>query len=125
MEVSYGFESFQSMFSFITDSGFSQEDLVSNLIGFYIGIGEVNRLDALRSCEPTTDKLARIIWDNEGAVGSNKNRKWNPKYASSTYVETIKQCMDECLSETKELPPKFKRIKPSIKGLHHQELKLM
>jgi len=42
MEVSVLFEGLQDSFPWnvVTDSGFSQEDLVSNLLGFYIAIGD-------------------------------------------------------------------------------------
>ncbi len=122
MEVSHRFEDLQSYFGLITDSGYSQEDLVSNLIGFYIGIGELSRQDALSACHPVSDETAYAIWDGEGAVGSNKNPRWDPSFAKRTDHESETACIDECATQPKAFPAIFQRIKPAIKGLWHVEI---
>lgn len=122
MEVSLRFESFQQVLSPVTDSGYSQEDLVSNLIGFYIGIGEIEKLAALQLCHPTSDKTAYKIWDSEGAVGKNKNTEWKPMFARATDRIDTMQCRDECALVNKKFPAEFTRIKPSLKGTWFREL---
>ncbi|MET1080630.1 MAG: hypothetical protein ABWY06_21675 [Pseudomonas sp.] len=122
MEVSHRFESFQSALSLVTNSGYSQEDLVSNLIGFYIGIGEIEKLAALRLCHPVSAATAYKIWDREGAVGANKNTQWQPRYASSTVLIDEQQCRDECALVPKGFPDAFTRLQPAIKGSHFYEL---
>ncbi len=74
-EVSYRFENFQLRFRLITDSGYSQDDLVSNLIGFYIGIKEVQRLDILKKCHPVSKESALALWDRDGAVGKKEKKR--------------------------------------------------
>ncbi len=122
MDVSKSFETLQARMSFMTDSGFSQEDLVSNLIGFYIGIGEISRRRALEICHPVSKQAALSIWDREGAVGQNKNRTWQPQYPDSTVHATEQYCRDECLYVEKSFPKEFQTIKPIRQGILHEEL---
>lgn len=124
MEVSTRFEGFQNMLGLmrLTDSGFSQEDLVSNLIGFYIGIGSITQIAALKACKPVSDRTARKIWDSEGAVGKNKNKAWTPKYALSTCHDGPSQCIDECGSSPPVFPRIFQSVKPIPKGTFHAEV---
>lgn len=122
MEISLRFESFQKLLNPVTDSGYSQEDLVSNLIGFYIGIGEIEKLAALQLCHPTSDKTAYKIWDSEGAVGKNKNSDWQPRYARATDRVDTMECRDECALVNKQFPAEFTRIKPAPKGVWFREI---
>jgi hypothetical protein len=122
MAVSHRFENLQRFFNFITDSGYSQEDLVSNLIGYYIGVGEITKLKALKLCHPVSAETAYKIWDTEGTVGKNKNTQWKPLYAKSTYRENANQCIDECGVIKREMPRVFRRIKPAIEGRWFKEL---
>jgi len=73
LEVSHGFETMQSnvVFREVTDSGYSVEDLVSNLIGFYRA---VRALDYVHLCKPVSKEAALKVWDEFGSVGSHKNR---------------------------------------------------
>lgn len=73
LEVSYSFENLQNSwpYSLTTDSGYSAEDLMSNLIGFYRAV-EPN-VNILQSCEPVSKDVALRIWDVYGPVGKNKN----------------------------------------------------
>ncbi|WP_282177399.1 hypothetical protein [Vibrio nereis] len=116
MEVSVKFESFQMLLSAVTDSGYSQEDLVSNLVGFYIGIGLIQKEEAIRLCHPVSKETALEIWDREGAVGENKNREWTPRYATNTGRYTKTQCIDECILSEVGFPSEFSSIKPARKG---------
>ena len=77
MMVSHSFESMQAgfPFSWVTDSGYSVEDLMSNLLGFYRA---VNPGDYIKQCEPVTAEEAFYVWDTYGAVGSIKNMKFQP-----------------------------------------------
>ncbi len=118
MEVSIRFENFQSLLGRIrlTNSGYSREDLVSNLVGFYIGIGEVSRRNAFKACHPTSDITAFAIWDRDGAVGENKNSAWHPLLARSIVVDNGTTCTDECMGQPKKFPDIFQRINPAKKG---------
>ena len=72
MEVSMGFESLQASMSLLTDSGFSQEDLVSNLIGFYMVVH--GALDWKNLCKPVSTEASLAVWDANGPVGSHKTK---------------------------------------------------
>jgi hypothetical protein len=78
MNVSIAFEGMQSswMFRWRTDSGFSAEDLVSNLIGFYRALHP--QVDYIAACRPVSRQQAEAIWDTYGAVGKLKNQQFAP-----------------------------------------------
>ena len=61
MEVSLGFEAMQGSwpYSWVTDSGFSAEDLTSNLIGFYRAVEKYSWEQILQACRPG-DSVRRI-----------------------------------------------------------------
>lgn len=71
------FEGMQShrVFSWYTDSGFSCEDLVSDLFGFYRAIMPGHYGYRL---EPVSYEAAVRRWDYYGAVGTHKNRGFRP-----------------------------------------------
>lgn len=71
------FESFQSSFpnNVVTDSGFSGEDLVSNLLGFYRVASIQNPFDLLR---PVSKSEALKRWDFYGEIGKWKNESFLP-----------------------------------------------
>jgi len=136
MEVTVKFENLQraaGWFS-VTDSGYNQEDLVSNLIGFYIAVGEVSRVAAISACHPISDIAAKAIWDREGSVGSNKNTEWLPLFSDSThhwkvvYLSDVLtrigrfsvECVDECARAPRTFPQIFQRITPIEKGIWHE-----
>lgn len=118
MEVSIKFENLQRIAGFfgVTQSGYSQEDLVSNLIGFYIAVGDLSQYEAIRLCHPVSATTAYAIWDNEGAPGRNKNTTFSPKLARQTCVGPEKKCTDECAGQPRKLPAVFTRITPATKG---------
>ena len=121
-EVSIAFEKFQesaSIREILTQSGFSQEDLVSNLIGFYIGIGKLDRSSILKKCHPVSAETAFAIWDRDGAVGKNKNREWKPQLAKDVVAVTDKACEVECLNASKKFPDELKTIRPALAGRWH------
>lgn len=72
--VSLKFEGLQSnsLFSRITDSGFSCEDLVSNLLGFYSVVLPRDYMSLIR---PKSREYALKIWDYYGSVGKYKNNE--------------------------------------------------
>lgn len=78
MKTAYRLEAFQqsSFFSWYTDSGFSGEDLVSDLVGFYRVFG--NEVDPIIFSYPTTKEYALSIWDYYGPVGNFKNKEFRP-----------------------------------------------
>jgi hypothetical protein len=109
MEVSVGFETLQGSFpwSWVSsrsrESSFSEEDLVSDLIGFYVAVRpKVNVLDL---CKPVSVLASLVVWDTYGSVGSNKNHTFSPVFH---------KC-DECVGPNR-FPPTFQQIVPAPKG---------
>jgi hypothetical protein len=77
MTLARKFESFQSSFpnNLVTDSGFSGEDLVSDLLGFYRVMSIQNPFPLLR---PVSKAEALKRWDYYGPIGSFKNETFLP-----------------------------------------------
>lgn len=118
MEVSLEFEKHQEHFpKYITDSGFSQEDLVSNLIGFHIAVGTVTKSQVIAMAKPVSKETALAIWDRNGSVGSNKNRGFKPMYSPDTSMTTRTACIDECGSHSPRAPEFLNTIQPAKKGV--------
>ncbi|WP_330982310.1 MULTISPECIES: hypothetical protein [Enterobacterales] len=72
------FEAWQNsiLFNWYTDSGFSAEDLVSDLIGFYRVFG--SGPDPLWRAKPVPYETALQIWDAHGSIGGYKNAEFSP-----------------------------------------------
>jgi hypothetical protein len=58
-------------------SSFSEEDLVSDLIGFY---RIVDGTDWKTLCKPVSVTASETIWDRDGGVGTHKNKTFTPKF---------------------------------------------
>ena len=78
LDTSHAFESLQSnwFISLVTDSGYSAEDLFSNLVGFYRAVYPDEQF--ISKCVPVSKTTALEVWDTYGAVGSNKNNTTSP-----------------------------------------------
>jgi len=126
MNVSRQFEGkqrFRGLFDIITDSGFSQEDLVSNLIGFYIGLDLITKNDAMRRLHPVSRSTSERLWKTNGSVGSNENHTFEPQFIETYNEDDIKKvCEDECMFQPKKLPAFFKKIRPATAGVHFLRL---
>ena len=88
LNTSFSFEAGQSGFPYnlFTDSGFSAEDLVSDLISFYRALEPGQRY--IEMCEPVSQAEALAIWDKYGSVGSHKNKSFRPLLFSVDDVDT-------------------------------------
>jgi len=77
MAMAQRFESFQGSFpnNLVTDSGFSGEDLVSDLLGFYRVVSIQNPFHMLR---PVSKTEALKRWDHYGKIGNWKNETFQP-----------------------------------------------
>lgn len=77
MSLARRFEGLQSSppVNLTTDSGFSGEDLVSDLLGFYRVVSIQNPFDMLR---PISKQEALKRWDYYGKIGSWKNETFQP-----------------------------------------------
>lgn len=77
MTMARKFETFQEMFpnNLVTDSGFSGEDLVSDLLGFY---REVSIRNPFPQLLPVSREKALKRWDYYGKIGRWKNETFQP-----------------------------------------------
>jgi LysM domain len=73
LNVSDRFEKLQGGFPYrlVTDSGYSAEDLVSNLVGFYRAVRP--GFPYIKECRPVSKAAAEDVWKRNGAVGALKN----------------------------------------------------
>ena len=107
-EVSLGFEDVQASLSAFTDSGFSEEDLVSNLLGFYVAV--LGNVDWRNHCKPVSAEASRVVWDTLGPVGSRKNRQFVPK------LHACEECKTKHHITQPHFPPIFSSIRPAQQG---------
>ncbi len=116
MGLSKGFEEHQSnwLVSFVTDSGYSAEDLVSNLIGFYGAL--YPETDFIKKCEPVSKDLAQRIWKRHGSVEKNKNRTFKP------YIFHDGDDVADERKRLNELPAFLRKIKPAKVDPGHGDL---
>ncbi|SMQ26177.1 hypothetical protein SAMN02744765_2548 [Pantoea agglomerans] len=77
MNMARKFEAFQGSFpnNLVTDSGFSGEDLVSDVLGFYRVVSVQNPFKILR---PVSKEEALKRWDYYGKTGNWKNETFQP-----------------------------------------------
>ncbi|QEW07378.1 DUF4056 domain-containing protein [Nitrincola iocasae] len=115
LDASHTFESMQSRwpYSWTTDSGYSAEDLVSNLISFYRALNP--HIDYLQICQPVSKDIALQIWDRYGAVGNNKNHTLLP------FLYPIPP--DQGGPVCGVLPPELSTITPAKLGPLFKEIK--
>lgn len=115
MDVSHSFETLQGGWPFrkFTRSGYSAEDLVSNLIGFYRAVEPHGQY--IQLCQPVSKATALAIWDKYGDVGEMKN------YSTDPYVYPIPPAPGGPMSV--QLPFSLTTIKPAKKGTYFYEVK--
>lgn len=90
-------------FSWVTDSGFSSEDLVSNLLGFY---RVVRPKDYFSLLQLVSKQNALTRWDHHGSVGKYKNKLFKPLlFPDPQTVPTKKPYYGELPAFMKEIQP--------------------
>lgn len=125
MQISHEFEQFQAGWPgrWLTDSGYSQEDLVSNLIGFTIAVGLISKAGAIAACRPVSQATAERIWRDQGAVGANKNRSFEPALLDTAHDDPLRRiCGDDCAGAARQFPPVFRQIRPARAGQEYLRL---
>ena len=86
LDVSRRFEGLQAAFPYglITDSGFSPEDLISDLIGFYKEADNLPEGVVHMKCSTLSDKASVEVWDRHllhSGLGATKSYSiQNPRY---------------------------------------------
>jgi hypothetical protein len=109
LNVSHAFETMQSnwLFRKATNSGYSAEDLFSNLLGFYRAVYPNKQFIFL--CEPASKTEALTIWDTFGAVGNNKN------YSTTPFIYPTPPSLAGPMCA--QLPAELNTIKPAEEGI--------
>ena len=110
MEISYRFESYQNNFfwSTFSNSGFSSEDLVSDLIGFYSAVRPDE--DYIKRACPVSTKTSLALWDKYGPVDERKNTSFRPVLYPCT------ECGNTVGPASAPLPEWLTQILPAQKG---------
>ncbi len=110
LRVSHWFESTQNILpDFISDSGYSVEDMISNLVSYYRAVKGDE--DYVAECQPVSKATAEKIWDTFGAVGSHKNKTLRP------YLFPCKECgLSSDGGQSGELPVFLAKIQPATEG---------
>lgn len=115
-EVSVAFEAMQGTFPYSlsagsADSSFSEEDLVSDLIGFYLAVRSGINQRVL--CNAVTKDQSLQVWDTYGSVGSHKNETWTPMFHPC----------DGCRGRPR-FPATFQAITPDPKGNYFRDWRM-
>ncbi|PCK08415.1 MAG: hypothetical protein COA42_09295 [Alteromonadaceae bacterium] len=112
LSASHDFERMQAGFPFslVTNSGYSPEDLVSNLIGFYGAYLGLPQKDFRKLCGEVSVKESFRIWDTYLPNGFDglKNKTPQPIYFP------CQECAND--SQTGTFPAFFSSIAPSAHG---------
>lgn len=137
MAVSVHFEQMQSeaMSDTLTHSGFSVEDLVSDLIGFYVAIGEVSAEEVATLCGQVSREQSLAIFDEDPDSHSGTNKTFNPILATKTRVDPRNPAqrvlafiadqagiaadpgaVDPCVAQPRKFPEALSSIIPAKEG---------
>jgi len=116
MEVSIAFESLQSnwFYRHVTDSGFSAEDLTSDLIGFYRAVTPGPKY--MQLCQPVSQSDALAIWDKFGPIGPIKNASAAP------YLFEVNRVTGAGFAMCAQLPAFLQTIVPAVNGTLYRDV---
>ncbi len=120
LDVSHAFEGLQASWLFrqITNSGYSAEDLVSNLISLYRAIYPDK--DFISICRPVSQEIALYMWDKYGEVGLQKNHSTIPYiYPIPKELKIESVGMPMCMA----LPKELNTIEAAPQGILFKEIK--
>lgn len=103
-KVAFKFENYQGSwpFSWFISSGFSEEDLPSDLIGFYRAVKGYSESDIKTYCKTISKEASKKIWKKSGGLG--KNKTWSPVYHECE-CDNKKPCWPDELNTIKPLKP--------------------
>lgn len=100
LEVTFGFEALQ-WWAFAPSSSFSEEDIISNLLGFYSVVRPNHNYMAL--CRPVSTEASFAVWDAAGGLGKNRT------------TEPVFHPCSEC-PQPGRFPALLRAITPAQKG---------
>lgn len=112
LSASYDFERLQAGFPFslVTNSGYSPEDLVSNLIGFYAAYYGLSLKDLRRRCGEVSVQESYRIWEKYLPNGFDKLKN---KTTKPIYFPSNEAAAD---SQSGTFPAFFSSITPAPQG---------
>ena len=100
LEVSFGFEALQ-WWTGAPGSSFSEEDLVSNLLGFYSVVRP--HIDVMKLCGEVSPEASLAVWDASDGLGKNKT------------TQPVFHACAEC-KQAPSFPQQLQQIQPARKG---------
>lgn len=106
-EITVRFEKLQGSLPWSLRTGpssFSEEDLVSNLLGFYTAVTGIDYMTEAY-CRPVSPQASFDVWDATGGVTAHKNHTFEPIFH---------EC-DECKRQPK-FPDALRKYVPAQKG---------
>ena len=115
-EVSEQFENLQYHVPYwpFTKSGFSQEDLVSDLLGANMAILDIHDQNVVREwCRDVPNFIAEDIWDKTG--GLKQIKTWEPIY-EHLKIQDDKSCCRDKKEPTPHWPDQLLKIQSIPKG---------
>jgi|CXWL01.1.fsa_nt_gi hypothetical protein len=115
LDISNKFETMQSnwFYSLFTNSGYSAEDIVSNIVGFYRAVEPGKKYISL--CEPVSLDIALKIWDKFGPVGANKN------FSGGPFLYSINERTNTGSAMCGKMPFFLDTISPAKKGFLYRD----
>jgi hypothetical protein len=117
LEISNKFEAMQSnwFYRLVTNSGYSVEDIVSDIVGFYRAVEPGRRYIEL--CEPVSFDEAVKIWDTFGPIGNNKN------YTGGPFLYSLDKTSRRGAAACGKMPYFLDTILPAQKGVLFRDAK--
>lgn len=96
-------------------SSFSEKDLVSNLLGFYIAVKGYSQEDVTKWCDVKSIAFSEWIWKKTN--GLRKNRNWTPIFRDWRVAE------GGCCDKSPQFPSQFQTIADMAKADRWREWK--
>ena len=110
LDVSHEFEGLQNSYPFrwVTDSGFSQEDLISNVVGFYQAVNNLPSGFVSGACKEVSVQASLDLWDKYLAKGIGRLKNYSHAHP---YYYRCGECSGQPL-----FPQVFRSITPAKPG---------
>lgn len=105
-QVSVGFETLQADMGL--SSGFSAEDLTSNVIGFHAAFAGRSVDDMRRACGEVGVPESQEVWDKslgKGGLGAAKNRRFEPRLFPCKSCDNRDKSLPPFLTSLQPIPP--------------------
>jgi len=120
LEIALRFEAFQGEwpYSWFTTSSFSEEDLTSDILGFYRSVRGVTKPEIEKACQAIKDKeVLRTIWRQTGGTATY-HPEWVPNHLKPKYHHGDSAMAAACCAKSaKQWPKEYDEVAPAKRGL--------